>query len=211
MFQLNLGPLWEDSPIKYHVNIKTNEQWTLMNLSYINISLLDNDKWCHFFPHCHWSSNSVGEPPFELVQTFVPLDFLGKCVSYCFDPGGLAKWGDTIVVFNLKHDSLFIGKILMPLGCYTLKGDIPNKYPLYKVCTGLIIKGPPSQGGFPPFSRWLRSPIFLNARGECADFGRFFFVCVVFSLCVCVCVSVYGCFWCLPPSHRDTFASPSIL
>ena len=27
-----------------------------------------------------------------------------------------------------------------------LKGDIPNKYPLYKVYMGLIIKGPPSQG-----------------------------------------------------------------
>ncbi len=29
-------------------------------------------------------------------------------------------------------------------------GDIPSKYPLYKVYMGLIIKGPPSQGVFPP-------------------------------------------------------------
>ena len=43
-----------------------------------------------------------------------------------------------------------IGKMLVPLGWYPsyltpprspLKGDLPNKYPLYKVYTGLIIKG----------------------------------------------------------------------
>ena len=34
-------------------------------------------------------------------------------------------------------------------GVTPLKGDIPNKYPLYKVYMGLIIKGPPSQGALP--------------------------------------------------------------
>ena len=31
-----------------------------------------------------------------------------------------------------------------------LKGDIPKKYPLYQVYMGFILKGPPSQGCFPP-------------------------------------------------------------
>ena len=57
---------------------------------------------------------------------------------------------------------LLIGKMVVPLGWYPsclkpprspLKGDIPNKYPLYKMYMGLIIKGPPSQGP-PPFSLW---------------------------------------------------------
>ena len=48
----------------------------------------------------------------------------------------------TCFFFNLSVTSIFIGKMLVPLGwnpsCLTpprspLKGDIPNKYPLYKV------------------------------------------------------------------------------
>ena len=44
----------------------------------------------------------------------------------------------------------FIGKILVPLGWYPswfnaprsrLESDMPNKYPLYKVYMGLIIRG----------------------------------------------------------------------
>ena len=54
---------------------------------------------------------------------------------------------------------IVIGKMLVPLGWYPsclspprspLKGDIPNKYPLFKVYMGLIIKGTIPR--VPPFS-----------------------------------------------------------
>ena len=63
--------------------------------------------------------------------------------------------------------SIIIGKMVVPLdgtrwypSCLTpprspWKGDIPNKYPLYKVYMGLITKGRPSQG-VPLFSLWYK-------------------------------------------------------
>ena len=52
-----------------------------------------------------------------------------------------------------------IGKLLVPLGPYLFnppkspsKGDIPYKYPLYKVYMGLVIKGTIPR--VPPFSQW---------------------------------------------------------
>ncbi len=62
---------------------------------------------------------------------------------------------------SVWYDRILIGKMVVPLGWYgscltpprsPLKGDIRNKYPLYKVYMGLIIKGTIPR--VPPFSLW---------------------------------------------------------
>ena len=67
--------------------------------------------------------------------------------------GGSSIPPTTIIGSRSNHNHI-IGKMVVPLGWYPscltprspLKGDIPTKYPLYKVYMELIMKGPPSQG-----------------------------------------------------------------
>ena len=59
-----------------------------------------------------------------------------------------------------------------------LKGNVPNKYPLYKVHMGLIIKGPPSQGyhHFPYDKKHLLLLEWTSQSPGSEWFSRIFFV-----------------------------------
>ena len=54
-----------------------------------------------------------------------------------------------------------------------LKGDVPNKYPLYKMYMGLIIKKAPIQKGPTPFSLWKKSTKTLPTHRVFLNLARF--------------------------------------
>ena len=95
--------------------------------------------------------NSRSRVPFY-IESFKRLETVWRSETFYQQSGGKVQQVTTWVPMFLT----FMGKMLVPLGwwapsCLTpvrspLRGDIPNKYPLYKVYMGLIIKGPPSQG-----------------------------------------------------------------